>query len=111
MLNKIFSANETSDAFNLEWTVLELPVNEIYQKLKYSQYSGQGEVSLRLKKCIVKHSEHSLQPQFICYNSGLWEHFGDHDDVILQVSLALTNILLGKTSLDFVYVGKILNLQ
>ena len=37
MLNKIFSANETSDAFNLEWTVLELPVNEIYQKLKYSQ--------------------------------------------------------------------------
>ena len=37
MLNKIFSANETSNAFNLEWTILELPVNEIYQKLKYSQ--------------------------------------------------------------------------
>lgn len=32
MLNKIFSASETSDVFNLEQTILELPVNEIYQK-------------------------------------------------------------------------------
>lgn len=64
--------------------------------------------SQELMKCTLWNVMSTVSTNtFTCYNSTLSEQFGDHADIILEVSLALMNIFLRITSLiGFSLCGK-----